>query len=213
MKIEDPDGELVRAVASRDEAAVYTFIRRYDGLIRASVSQGGYFIKDERDELELQNDIRRAVIESIGRWNRNESRFSTWVYGIARNILNGYLRERARGLETGRYGEEVSSEEPIPPLDNVEPEGIENPTLLDGVPWAIDDPDLPVSPLLKAFLAVSDELTEGDRATLDHMLSGDPHRIFAERRNVSEVSVKVRVSRFKKKLKNAIEMKMKTALT
>lgn len=211
MAIEDPDDDLVAAVGRLDDAAVSTFLERYDGLIRASVTQGGYFIEDARDEEQLQNDVRRAAIEGIGKWNPSKARISTWIYGIARNVVNGFLRVQAEGRKSGRYSEEVGPDEldvaaaqrdadpedpaePVDPYDTIDPDS-----------WCSDvGSPAPLPPMLAAFFAVADQLSAADRVTLDHLLGGGPHRELADRLGISEDTAKVRVHRLKQRLKAGI---------
>ncbi len=212
MRIEDPDDALVQAVARLDSAAVRSFLRKYDGLICASVVQGGYFIPDQRDEEQLQNDIRKAVIESIETWNRKKGRFSTWVYAIARNVVNGFLREHQHGLETGKYGDEVSYEDgEVRRRDDADPEDADEGTNpFDSVSTVEAESDsAPLSPLLRAFFAATDELIPDDREVLEHILRADPHRKLAIRLGISEDYAKVRVSRLKQRLRIAILTKLK----
>ena len=218
MKIVDPDPALVAAVTRLDEAAVTVFLRQYDGIIRASVLQGGYFISDARDEEQLQNDVRKAVIEGIPTWKPNKGRFSTWVYSIARNIVNTFLRDRTTGLESGRYGEEVrpgdlplgqygQSVEADPEDEIVEIDPFDPP---DDLAIQSGAQGHQLSPLLKAFFAVSDELSSADRVVLEHVLNGAPHRELAESEGISEDAAKVRVSRLKQRLRTLILKKVET---
>jgi len=218
LRIVDPDPGLVAAVARFDEAAVGLFIERYDGIICASVVQGAYFFPDPRDVEELQNDVRRTVIERIHTWKRAKGRFSTWFYGIARHIVNSFLRDRANGLESGRYGDEVGPGD----LLIEEPERMSEIDQEDEVVAIdpFDPPDdsstsdrsrtTPLSPLLKAFFEVSDELSATERLVLEHVLNGAPHQELAERLGITEDAAKVRVSRLKQRIRESILKRVET---
>lgn len=190
--MKDPNPQLVEAVARLDERACSELIRRYGGLVRAAVRQRGYFFADPRDEEELQSQVHLEIIKSIKTWQRTRASFSTWVYGVARNVVNSFLRDVARRVAAGRVGAEVSLEtsEEVSDLS------------------AVIEDDAEISPRIEAFYGFYDQLASDKKIVIEHMMRGDPHRELGRALCVTEDAAKMRVMRMKDEIRKTLKDKV-----
>ncbi|UCH77676.1 MAG: RNA polymerase sigma factor [Candidatus Coatesbacteria bacterium] len=100
------DSTLAQAIRSGDEAAATSFYEKYCGKIYRMM----YFsARGEAEAEELTQATFLAFFESLPRF-RGESRLSTWLYAIAKNILRNYYSRNKRRREvslddTGVAGE------------------------------------------------------------------------------------------------------------
>jgi len=89
---EDPDLQLVRRAQAGEEEAFTVLWTRHNGPITRYVDQRLQFCADVPD-------VSQKVFISAFRWIRNfrcESKFSTWLYKIAKNKCNDYLGKKCR---------------------------------------------------------------------------------------------------------------------
>ncbi len=186
--MKDPGRELIEAVAALDESACTELIRRAEPLIRGAMA--GRWFESEADREEVVQDIRVQLLKSVERWDRTRSRFSTWVYGVVRNVHNSHLRERRR--------------RPDELLFSAMGDGFDPPNLEGGT-----EADAPASDLAQAFRRVYDQMSQDDRTVIDHMLRhGDGvagHADLGDSLGCSVAAAKQRVYRMNGRLKEAIE--------
>jgi len=190
--VRDPEPDLVEAVAGLDEAACSELVRRYEGLVRVAVRQGGYFFEDARDEEETQSQLRLEMLRSIRKWDRRKGAFSTWVYAIARNLINSSLRDRQRRVVSGRSGSEVALTDLGASFDPPDPTTEET------------EEDAQTPPLVDAFLRLCDGMSDDDRVVIDHMVRRAPHRELATELKCSEDAAKMRVYRMRERIRQAL---------
>lgn len=189
--IEGPSPELVEAVSRLDENACATLLKNYEGLIRAAVRQA-YYLDDASNVEELQNSARWELIRSVATWKSSKGAFSSWVYGVARNVVNGFLRDQARGPEAVQFGGAPGADGESSEFDPPDPSFSET-----------SNPE-PQSPLLHAYYQVCDKLSPEDHIVLDHVLREDPHSDLGRHLGVSEAAAKMRACRLRKHLRQAI---------
>lgn len=100
------DSTLAQAIRGGDEAAATSFYEEYSGKIYRMM----YFsARSEAEAEELTQATFLAFFESLPRF-RGESRLSTWLYAIAKNVLRNYYSRNKRKKEvslddTGVAGE------------------------------------------------------------------------------------------------------------
>ncbi len=182
--MEPPDLALVEQAKERNERACRDLLQRIEGLIHAAIKQGAYVVP-AADEDVLREELRVQVLLSLWRWDPERGSFSTWVYAIARNILNAYLRARSR-------------RPPCVPLDARRHAAIP----------ALQDPGdcggRRVPPLVAVFWETVGGMSRDDQIVVDHLLDGAPHRQLALRLRVSEAAAKMRVHRVKERLRKLL---------
>ena len=115
------DSNLAQAIRSGDEAAATSFYEKYCGKIYRMM----YFSSSsEAQAEELTQATFLAFFDSLPRF-RGDSRLSTWLYAIAKNVLRNYysrnkrkrelsLDDRGAAGEMRSYLEGVASEEEPP---------------------------------------------------------------------------------------------------
>jgi RNA polymerase sigma factor (sigma-70 family) len=183
LMIDDPEPDLVEAAARRDEAACRELVLRAEGLIRAVVRQGGYYVENPTDEEELRQEVRVQMLRSIESWDPERGSFVSWVYGIGRNVLNSFLREQRRRPREESFEEQGEGFEPA---DTLRP--------LPG--------DLPEVPkLVGALWRVVERMAPEDQEVVRHLLNGDPHSVLAKSLGVSEAAAKQRAYRMRNRLR------------
>ena len=190
--MDDPNPRLIEAVIQLDDRACTDLLGRCAGLIQAAITQAGFFSGDPRDLEEMLSRVSHEVIRSIGNWDADRGAFSTWVYGVARNVVNSFRREQKRRERAGRTGNEVSFETVGPTFDPPE-------TVRPQPGEEVTPSDMEV-----AFWRVYADMPEEDQRVVDHMVEGAPHRELAEDLKTSEEAVRMRVSRMRKKLAQAV---------
>jgi RNA polymerase sigma-70 factor (ECF subfamily) len=90
------DSTLAQAIRSGDQAAATSFYEEYSGKIYRMM----YFsARGEAEAEELTQATFLAFFESLPRF-RGESRLSTWLYAIAKNVLRNYYSRNKRKRET-----------------------------------------------------------------------------------------------------------------
>lgn len=186
--MDEPDPLLIAAVARLDDRACRELLRRYERLIHAAITHAGFFPGDLRDREEMFSDVAYEVIRSIESWRHDRGAFSSWVYGITRNVVNSFRRRHDQRRETGMIGNVVSSGTLGPKFDPP-----------DRLRADASAPPRPSDAEI-AFGTVYGTLTEEDQMVVDHMVRCAPHRELAEALNISEPSARMRVYRMKEKL-------------
>ncbi len=186
----DVPSQLVDAVANLDERACLELLRRCEGLVRAAIRQGGYFVP-EIDEECLRAELRFQILSSIRSWDPGKGSLSAWVYGIARNLLNAFLRDQ-RAL----------------------PECVSLEALGDTVARASlaasasDEEEEVASPLVAAFWEVFELMSVEEQLVIEHMIAGEPHKRLAEDLRISEEAAKMRVCRVRRRLRATLSAKV-----
>jgi RNA polymerase sigma factor (sigma-70 family) len=208
--MDEPQRELLDAVAAHDESACAALIRLVEPFIRAALATRNFASGDDQDDVLQQ--VRCTILDRVRQFDPARGKFVSWVYGILRNTYNSYVRTVQRRAETPfshlptRVGpgksntgdDPTDEEEPADPLENVEAHAGTS-LALEGEPPA----------LLGALAAVRDQLTGDDRVVADHMvLHGGgfgTHHDLAIALNISDAAAKQRAYRMKRYLKTAIE--------
>lgn len=188
--MDDPGRDLLKGVQKLDESSCVALIRLAEPVIGGALGTRSFRAEDDRDDVAQQ--IRYAVITTIHQFDPARGKFSSWVYGIARNCYNSYWRDwnNSREKPFAEMGEEF---DPAAPDKSV---------TIDRQP----------SQLAKAFRAVYDSLPSEERAVVDHMLAhGDGfggHGDLAQTLGISVAAAKQRVHRMKKRLKKEMEREL-----
>ena len=100
------DSTLAQAIRGGDEAAATSFYEEYSGKIYRMM----YFsARGEAQAEELTQATFLAFFESLPRF-RGESRLSTWLYAIAKNVLRNYYSRNKRKRETSLDDSGVAGE-------------------------------------------------------------------------------------------------------
>jgi RNA polymerase sigma-70 factor, ECF subfamily len=196
----DPSKQLLEAAAALNDPACRRLVQHVEPLIRAAVQSG--FFQSEQDEEEILNDIRLAVFRALPRWDPARGKFSTFVYGIARNHLNGYIRRVKRRLiqEDGAERSREVSFTDLPASRNIAAVAPDQ----DGEAKVGGS-----SPYLEAFHAVYEQLTDEERVVVDHLVRGEPRNELARALGIPLGTAKMRASRTRARLKEAIEAHLK----
>ena len=94
------DGELIDD-AHRDPAAFVQLYRRYyDAVFRYCVHR----LFERQTAEDVTSQVFLKVVENLGRFKGSERQFRNWLYKIATNAVNSYLRKTARQLAADRAG-------------------------------------------------------------------------------------------------------------
>jgi len=100
------DSTLAQAIRGGDDAAATSFYEEYSGKIYRMM----YFsARGEAEAEELTQATFLAFFESLPRF-RGESRLSTWLYAIAKNVLRNYYSRNKRKRETSLDAAGVAGE-------------------------------------------------------------------------------------------------------
>lgn len=100
------DSTLAQAIRGGDDAAATSFYEEYSGKIYRMM----YFsARGEAQAEELTQATFLAFFESLPRF-RGESRLSTWLYAIAKNVLRNYYSRNKRKRETSLDAAGVAGE-------------------------------------------------------------------------------------------------------
>lgn len=181
--MDDPSPQLIEAVARLDDRACLELLNRYAGLIHAAIEHAGFFDGDARDREEMFNDVGHEVLRSIESWQRERAAFSSWVYGITRNVVNSFRRKHDRtGSDVAFHGRGPNYDPP------------------DTLRADASDPPRPSDAEI-AFGKAYGALSEEEQMVVEHMLRGAPHRELAEELGILESSARMRVHRMKDKLR------------
>ena len=86
------DGRLIAQARSDPAAFVQLYRRHYDAVFRYCVHR----LFERQIAEDVTSDVFLKVIENIHRFKGNEWQFRNWLYRIATNAVNNYLRKTAR---------------------------------------------------------------------------------------------------------------------
>ncbi len=121
----DPDRALVDAAARGDADAFGALVVRYQARI---VNLAHALTSDAADADDLAQETFIRAYRAIGKF-RGESSFRTWLYRVAVNVINSYLKSRGRrwkwwgrSLDAGRAHDSEADQAvevaaPDPPID------------------------------------------------------------------------------------------------
>ncbi len=90
--MEEPDPHVVRAAKAGDLVAFESLVRRYQADVYRFTL---HLIRDGTAAEEITQDTFVRAYRSLGRY-RGDSRFSTWLFSIARNCVRDEFRRSAR---------------------------------------------------------------------------------------------------------------------
>lgn len=100
------DSTLAQAIRSGDDEAATTFYEKYSGKIFRMM----FFSSSSQQEAEeLTRETFLDFFESLPNF-RGESRLSTWLYGIAKNVLKSYYVAKKRARFVSLDDEDTSRE-------------------------------------------------------------------------------------------------------
>jgi len=92
----ETESELIRQSLGGDHAAYGLLVRRYERMVYALAVQ---MVRNREDALEVTQDTFLKAFRFLSGY-RGESRFSTWLYRIARTSAINYLRRARRETMT-----------------------------------------------------------------------------------------------------------------
>jgi len=88
----ETESELIRRALDGDQTAYNLLVRRYDRMVYSLAIQ---MVRNREDALEVAQDTFLKAFRFLSTY-RGESRFSTWLYRIARTSAINYLRRTRR---------------------------------------------------------------------------------------------------------------------
>lgn len=86
------DGQMIAEARSDPAAFVQLYRRHYDAIFRYCVHR----LFDRQTAEDITSEVFLKVVENLGRFRGNERQFRNWLYRIATNTVNNYLRKTAR---------------------------------------------------------------------------------------------------------------------
>ena len=86
------DSQLIAEARSDRAAFVQLYRRHYDAVFRYCVHR----LFERQIAEDVTSDVFLRVVENIHRFKGNEQQFRNWLYRIATNAVNNYLRKTAR---------------------------------------------------------------------------------------------------------------------
>ncbi len=86
------DSQLIAKACSDPAAFVQLYRRHYDAVFRYCVHR----LFERQVAEDVTSDVFLKVVENIHRFKGNEKQFRCWLYRIATNAVNNYLRKTAR---------------------------------------------------------------------------------------------------------------------
>lgn len=93
----DGDETLIRRVQAGETACFQALIERHQrGVLRFVFNLVG----DRQEAEDLAQDVFLAAFRHLARFDARRSRFSTWLFVIARNRCSNWLRDNAVGIES-----------------------------------------------------------------------------------------------------------------
>jgi RNA polymerase sigma-70 factor (ECF subfamily) len=86
------DSQLIAEARSNPAAFVQLYRRHYDAVFRYCVHR----LFERQAAEDVTSDVFLKAVENIHRFKGNEQQFRNWLYRIATNAVNNYLRKTAR---------------------------------------------------------------------------------------------------------------------
>jgi len=86
------DGQMIAEARSEPTAFVRLYRRHYDAVFRYCVHR----LFDRHMAEDITAEVFLKVVENLGRFRGNERQFRNWLYKVASNAVNDYLRKTAR---------------------------------------------------------------------------------------------------------------------
>jgi len=86
------DSQLIAEACSSPAAFVRLYRRHYDAVFRYCVHR----LFERQAAEDVTSDVFLKAVENIHRFKGNEQQFRNWLYRIATNAVNNYLRKTAR---------------------------------------------------------------------------------------------------------------------
>jgi RNA polymerase sigma-70 factor (ECF subfamily) len=86
------DGQLIADVHDNPSVFVWLYRRHYDAVFRYCVHR----LFERATAEDVTSQIFLKVVENLPRFKGNEQQFRNWLYKIASNTVNDYLRRTAR---------------------------------------------------------------------------------------------------------------------
>ncbi len=86
------DSQLIARACSNPAVFVRLYRRHYDAVFRYCVHR----LFERQAAEDVTSDVFLKVVENIHRFKGNEQQFRNWLYRIATNAVNNYLRKTAR---------------------------------------------------------------------------------------------------------------------
>ncbi len=86
------DGELIAFVRNDPAAFVQLYRRHYDAVFRYCVHR----LFERQTAEDVTSEVFLKVVENFGSFKGSERQFRNWLYTIATNAVNSYLRKTAR---------------------------------------------------------------------------------------------------------------------
>lgn len=131
--MEEPDPQLISAARSGDAGSFESLIRRYQAPVYRFVV---HLIGDPSAAEDVTQETFVRAFRSLRRY-RGDSRFTTWLFAIARNCATDHLRRAAR---RGRLSRRLEGRVPDPEPDSSL--GLELREALDALPSELLEPTL-----------------------------------------------------------------------
>ncbi len=86
------DSQLIAEARSDRAAFVRLYRRHYDAVFRYCVHR----LFERQAAEDVTSDVFLKVVENIHHFKGNEKQFRNWLYRVATNAVNNYLRKTAR---------------------------------------------------------------------------------------------------------------------
>lgn len=112
---------LLEGLRAGDDALWREYVGRYEPLIVRTLRRSGLGV-DDAEELTQQALVAFAEAFRAGRYDRDRGRLRSWLFGIVRNQLRGWLRavaERPRALAGTAAGELLAETPTEDPLESI----------------------------------------------------------------------------------------------
>ncbi len=90
-RVEDPDSELVAAIAQGDQRAARVLVDRH---LAKMVAVGRRMLADADEAEDVAQEVFLRVWKHAGSWRPGGARFETWMHRVALNLCYDRLRKR-----------------------------------------------------------------------------------------------------------------------
>lgn len=182
------DDELIESARKGDEEAIIVLIKRHGRSVAGGLHAGGakVWMADYED---AEGEVLFRVWHDLDRFE-GRARFSTWVYGIARNVAREQARASARHrrlIDLATQAQRVEQQLP-------DPWGPDRVVLWDDQGRGEDDH------LARLARQAMGELADIHREVVELHLQGLTYREIADRLHIAENTVGSRLNRAKRQL-------------